>query len=102
MTCIGFIICLLQRITQLPVNPPYQHLTVNHTRNFVDPVTGACTNLVECYWKNCKRRFKSMLGVQNTMLPGHLDEFLWREKYGKTPEDAIEAFYQHTALWYPV
>ena len=43
-------------IANLPVQPPYQHLMVNHSENFVDPITGACTNLVENYWKNCKRR----------------------------------------------
>ena len=32
----------------------YRHLTVNHNLDFVDPITGACTNHVECYWKNDK------------------------------------------------
>ena len=32
----------------LPPNQvPYQHLVVNHSQNFVDPVTQACTNHVE-------------------------------------------------------
>ena len=50
--------------------------TVNHSENFMDPRIGTTTNTVECIWKNCKQKFKSMLGVYSTMLPGHLDEFL--------------------------
>ena len=26
-------------LTQIAVNPPYEHQWVNHTRNFVDPIT---------------------------------------------------------------
>ena len=29
----------------------YQHLTINHTYNFVNPTTGACTNHVESVWQ---------------------------------------------------
>ena len=36
----------------------YAHLTVNHTYNFVDPVTNAHTQNVENSWKNAKRRNK--------------------------------------------
>ena len=44
-------------IVNLPVNPPYQHLTLTviHDQNFVDPVSGACTNRVQCYWKKRKK-----------------------------------------------
>lgn len=88
-------------IPRIPVQPPYQHANVNHSQNFVDPVTGAHTNHVECYWKNAKMRFKQMCGVHNTMLPSHLDEFLWRERYGKTPMDAFNSLLHQISVLYP-
>ncbi len=33
-----------RRIVHIPVQPPYRHLTVSHSTNFVDPITHACTN----------------------------------------------------------
>ncbi len=87
-------------IPALPVQPQYQHLTVNHTRNFVCPITGACTNHVECYWKNCKARFKSMCGVHNSMLASHLDEFLWREFHDKTGPEALDAILLHISQYH--
>ncbi|RUS81879.1 hypothetical protein EGW08_010349 [Elysia chlorotica] len=89
-------------IDTLPVNPPYQHLVVIHDQNFVDPVTGACTNQVECYWKNCKSKFKQMAGVQSTTLESHLDEFLWRQEFGQTPQTALDNILLHLSQWYPV
>lgn len=89
-------------IANLPVNPPYQHLVVIHQDNFVDPLTGACTNRVECYWKNAKRRFKSMAGVHTTTLESHLDEFLWRELFGKTGEQALNNILLHLSQWYQI
>ena len=44
-----------RNIAQMNVVPPYQHLTVNHTVNFVDPLTGCTTNHIEAMWKNCKQ-----------------------------------------------
>jgi ISXO2 transposase-like protein len=32
----------------------YQHETVNHSVNFVDPNTGANTQTMECYWRHMK------------------------------------------------
>ena len=36
----------------------YQHLTVNHQMNFVDPQTGAHTQNIERSWKAAKERNK--------------------------------------------
>ena len=72
------------KIKDIPVDPSYEHFTVNHSKHFKDPLTGVHTNHVECYWKNCKRKFKRMAGVQTSTLASHLDEFMWRELHGMT------------------
>ena len=81
-------------IVNLPVQPPYQHLVVNHRL--------AHAPSLKCYWKNCKRRFKCMLGVHQTRLASHLDEFMWRQLHGKTHQEALQHIGQHLAQWYPV
>ena len=43
-------------IVNLPGN--YRHNTVNHSRNFVNPLTGTHTNNVEAYWSRIKRKLK--------------------------------------------
>ncbi|GFO02864.1 hypothetical protein PoB_002936900 [Plakobranchus ocellatus] len=88
------------RIVNLPANPPFQHLVVIHDQNFVDPVTGACTNHVQCFWKNCKRRFEHMARVQNSTLEGHLDEFLWRETFGKSGQEALTNILNQLSQWF--
>lgn len=34
----------------------FQHLTINHSLNFVDPDTAANTNTITCQWRELKRR----------------------------------------------
>ena len=80
----------------LPQN--YVHRTVNHSRFFVDPVTHAHTNHVECMWKNCKSKFKSMHVVHTSMLVSHLNEFMWRQIHRDDPFDALLL---NLAMWYP-
>ena len=45
-----------QNIRNLP--QAYQHFTVNHSVNFVDPVSNACTNHVEVYQRNLTQILK--------------------------------------------
>jgi transposase-like protein len=65
------------------------HSTVNHSLNFVDPVTGTHTQHVESYWNRVKTKFKRMKGCHEEKLTSYLDEFMWRERFGAT---AIAAF----------
>ena len=53
-----------------------RHMTVNHSVNFVDPMTGVHTNHIESYWNRVKQKLKSMKGCSRSMLAGHLDEFV--------------------------
>ena len=54
---------------QLHADPSYTYATVNHSQNFVDPVTGAHTQAIESYWAKVKSKFKSMKGVSTAQLP---------------------------------
>ncbi|CAF1088466.1 unnamed protein product [Brachionus calyciflorus] len=56
----------------------YQHQTVNHSYNFIDPDSGACTNRIESLWNSSKYRFKDMKGCKRAYIQSYLDEFIWR------------------------
>ncbi|XP_066936947.1 uncharacterized protein [Clytia hemisphaerica] len=56
-----------------------QHDTVNHTYNFVDPLTGAHTQNIESYWNRFKLKLKAMKGVERANLQSYMNEFMWRD-----------------------
>jgi len=58
----------------------YGHQTVNHSRHYVDPNTGVHTNNIEARWNACKARFKAKWGVNRNLIPGYLDEYMWRSR----------------------
>ena len=66
------------------------HSTVNHSLEFVNPVTGVHTQNIESYWNHVKHKFKHMKGVHLQQLPSYLDEFMWRERHGKTVSLAFQ------------
>lgn len=81
---------------QLPNIPgmQYVHQTVNHTANFVDPVTGACTNRVEAMWARAKAKFHASQGPTNPdLIADYLLEFMWNQRFGDS------AFYH---LWFQI
>ena len=78
------------------------HSTVNHSVNYVDPVTGVHTNHIESYWNRVKTKFKKMKGCSKDMLDGYLDEFMWRERYGDVKKKAFMSLSRDIALWFPV
>ena len=77
--------CRIQRI------PTLNHEVVNHSLNFVDPTTGVHTQHIESYWNRVKGKLKRMRGCHADQLPSYLDEFMWRERHGRS---AGVAFHQ--------
>ena len=89
-----------RRIQQLP--PVAAHHTINHSRHFVDPVTGVHTQNIESYWNRVKTKLKRMKGCHAHQLPSYLDEFLWRERHGQSYRDTFTNIMQAIAQEYPV
>jgi hypothetical protein len=83
----------------------FNHRTVNHQQNFIDPVTDACTNHVEAFWSRLKRRLKYIAGSVGEMRWSHLDEACYREWYGMKAESVWnnwEVFLTHIHDVYPI
>lgn len=59
----------------------YQHQTVNHSVQYVDPVTGVHTNNIEARWSACKASFRRRWGIARHHLPAFLDEYVWRTQH---------------------
>ena len=89
-----------RRVQQLP--SVSTHATVNHSLEFVNPVTGVHTQHVESYWNRVKTKFKRMKGVHDTMLSSYLDEYMWRERHGQTGSTAMNSLFRDIARRYPV
>ena len=90
------------KINEIDVTPPYMHKMVNHSKHYVDPVSKAHTNTVENMWRMCKSKLFSMYGAPSSTLPSHLDEFMWRQQYGKTEKECFAHILQHISLLYKV
>jgi len=53
----------------------YTHLTVNHSKEFKNPETGACTNLVESTWHAVKKSLPKS-GTQKQLYDSYLVEYV--------------------------
>jgi IS1 family transposase len=69
-------------------NRDITHNTVNHSENFVDPITGAHTNSIENVWSHLKQSLRRKYQRRSTHLQSYIDEFLWRKKL-KNKEEMI-------------
>ncbi|KAG0435613.1 hypothetical protein DMUE_4644 [Dictyocoela muelleri] len=59
----------------------FEHKTVCHRRNFVNPFNGAHTQNIESLWAISKYRIKQMRGVLKSHLSDVIREFMWRDQY---------------------
>ena len=59
------------------------HETVNHSLNFVDPLTGAHTQGIESTWAATKKmmRKKGVMDTSVELFPTYLQEYLWRKRF---------------------
>lgn len=74
-------------IEQLDNN--YEHLTVNHKNNFVDPETKTHTKHVERMWREVKRVKRRYEGINRCDIDAHLAEYQWRERNNVTLDNAF-------------
>ena len=56
----------------------YEHDMVNHSKNYKDPTTGACTNTVEGKWNKLKKAIPRQGFRDETVLQEYLGEQMWR------------------------
>ena len=61
----------------------FTHTTVNHSENFVDPVTGIDTQTIESHWNILKRRNKRQCGTHRHLVESYMCEFLWRLRFNR-------------------
>ena len=59
------------------------------------------TNDVEGFWSNAKRKNKAMGGTTE-ILPSYLDEFQWRQLFGKKTSEAFDNLLNQISIYYPV
>ena len=52
------------------------YFPVNHTNNYVDPITGAHTQTIEGLWRHCKEHLPSY-GMKPVDLQEYLGSFMW-------------------------
>jgi hypothetical protein len=64
------------------------HLTVNHSKNFVDPETGVHTNSIEALWGSMKRSIPARRKCVH-LLGEDLLEYIWRKKNSKALWDSF-------------
>ena len=78
------------------------HGVVNHSINFVEPITGVHTQHVESYWNNAKQKLKRMKGCHREQLASYLDEYMWRERNGANRRLSFYNIMNDIANQYPV
>ena len=90
------------QVQRLRLQNVSSHATVNHSLHFVDPSTGVHTQNIESYWSRVKHRINHMKGLHHHLLALYLEEFMWRERNGKSASLTFENIMRDIAHQYPV
>lgn len=61
----------------------FEHATVNHNFNFVNPITGVHTQTAESLWNRLKRRLKRINGNPLETLKKNLKMWMWKDNVAK-------------------
>ena len=77
----------------------YEHHTVNHTENYVDPVSGYHTQGIERAWVDAKAWLKRSR-YPSHLIQSHLDELSWRKMHDSNPDGVLFAFFVDVAKYY--
>lgn len=76
----------------------FTHITVNHSRQFMDPVSGPHTNNIERAWRDIRGRVPKS-GARTKNFVGYLAEYMFQRRY--IPEERIHHFFFAAAKLYP-
>src|SRR5580692_4738300 len=63
----------------LATSNEYQHFTVNHSKNYKDPLTGTHTNTIEGTWNGLKMQIKPR-NRSREFIEEYMWEFIWRRR----------------------
>ncbi|KAG0436998.1 hypothetical protein DMUE_3932, partial [Dictyocoela muelleri] len=62
----------------------FEHLTVNHSLNFLNPDDSSIhTQTIESCWNHCKKKLKMQHGTANELLEGYLYEYAFKRQFEK-------------------
>ena len=73
------------------------YFAVNHTHNYVDPITGAHTQSIEGTWNLCKN-FLPSCGVKPKNLDSYLSAFMWFRYVKQRKLDTLKHFLTSAAF----
>ncbi|KII72566.1 hypothetical protein RF11_13263 [Thelohanellus kitauei] len=79
----------------------WNHYTVNHSYNFIDPNSGAHTQNIESLWWQVKRSLPDTHTRKDGHLIYHFGEFLYRRKFFTDMPKSLLTFLKHAAELYP-
>ncbi|RCN50226.1 hypothetical protein ANCCAN_03643 [Ancylostoma caninum] len=79
-------------------NLGYIHETVNHSVNFVDPVTGVHTQRIENTWSHLKAKIRSRHRFKGELWDDHFHEVLWKWQFNS--ENLLYELWRQTAAKY--